>query len=453
MSFDKLEAFIFDKLAAQATPALSIAIFDDDEIVWSRGFGYRSVADRLPATPETLYDTASITKSFTAAAVLQLAERGLISLEDPVSKYIPRFRIEPFGEVVRVKHLLNHTSGIPGLESSTRMKWLVGTRDDLMPVVSFEDHLLFMNGAENWVAARPGERFFYSNEGYALLGLIIQEATGMPYEHYLRKNLLEPLEMTRSCFQRADVEADSNVATLYAIFDGKLTPMPYWFRAANSFSGLISCASDLLKFASMLLNGGVYKGTQVLSADTVRLMLTPHDPTAGREGRSRSGYGLEFIEDFYGVTLAGHGGWIDISAGYLGFIPEKRLGVAVQINCAGYLPDFIGMYALALYLGEDADSLPFLVRDRMLGELVGTYRTFRNTIEAKVTRMAGCLILEVRIENHRIVQMPLFPDDLQPERRIFYTMNLTLRQTVEFSFKNGQVELIHERFLFRKVRG
>jgi CubicO group peptidase (beta-lactamase class C family) len=453
VNFDKLEASIFDKLAALSTPALSIAILESDDIVWSRGFGFRSVADRLPATPDTLYDTASITKSFTAAAVLQLAERDVISLDDPVSKYIPKFKIEPFGETVRVKHLLNHTSGIPALESSTRMKALIGTRNDLMPVVSFEDHLLFMNGAEKWVAAKPGERFFYSNEGYALLGLIVQEATGMSYEQYLRANLLEPLDMTRSCFQRADLEADSDVATLYAIFDGKLTPMPYLFRAANSFSGLISCTTDLLKFAAMLANGGAYKGTRVLSPETVALMLTPHDPSGGREGRSRAGYGLEFIEDFYGTTLAGHGGWIDISAGYLGFIPEKRLGVAVQINCAGYLPDFIGMYALALYLGQDADSLPFLVRDQMLNELVGTYRTFRNTMEAKVTRMAGCLILEVKIENHRTIYMPLFPDEITPERRTFYTMNLTVRQTVEFSLKNGQVEMLYDRYLFRKARG
>lgn len=452
MTFAKLEKFVFEKLSALNTPALSIAIREGDEIVWSRGFGFRSVEQRKGATAGTLYDVASITKSFTGAAILQLAERGQLDLEAPVKQYLPKFNIQPFGEIVKVKHLLNHTSGLPGLGSSTRMKGaLIGTRDDLMPIVTFEDYLLFMDGAEDWAVAKPGEKFFYSNEGYALLGYIIQEVSGTTYEQHIKTNLLEPLGMTRSYFTQAEVEADSDVATLYAILEGRLTPMPYPHRDVSSFSGLVSNVTDLTKFTAMLMNGGEYQGTRVLAPETVELMLTPQAPIYEKESRYKAGYGLEFIQNFFGNTLAGHGGWIDISAGYLGFIPERNVSVAVQINCAGYLPDFFAMYALALYLGEDPESLPFLERDRMLGELTGTYRTFKNTIEARIKRMGGFLALELRYEKHRTVVLPLAPEELTEEQRSFYSMALTLRQNVDFRVKDGQVEFIYERFLFRKV--
>lgn len=454
MSFARLEKFIFEKLSAMNTPALSIALREGDEIIWSRGFGFRSVEQRKGATAGTNYDVASITKSFTGAAILRLAERGQIDLEAPVSQYLPKFAIRPFGETIRVKHLLNHTSGLPGLGSSTRMKGaLIGTRDDLMPIVTFEDYLLFMDGAEDWAVARPGEKFFYSNEGYALLGYIIQEVAGTTYEQHIKANLLDPLEMTRSYFAQKDVEADPDVATLYAILDGRLTPMPYPYRDVNAFSGMVSNVTDLTKFAAMLINGGEYRGTRVLAPETAKLMLTPQQPIYEKEGRYKAGYGLEFIQDFFGHTLAGHGGWIDISAGYLGFLPDKRVSVAVQINCAGYLPDFFAMYALALYLGEDPEALPFLVRDRMLAELTGTYRTFKDTIEARVKRMGGFLALELRYEKHRTVILPLAPEELEEERRTFYTMALTLRQNVEFRVKDGKIAFIYERFLFRKISG
>jgi CubicO group peptidase (beta-lactamase class C family) len=409
------------------------------------------VGERLPATPGTVYDIASVTKSFTAAAVLQLEEQGMLSLEDPVDKFIPEFHIKPFGETIKIKHLLTHSSGIPGLGSSTRMKGsILGTRDDLMPIVEFEDYLTFMRDAQEWAVARPGERFLYSNEGYALLGYLVQLCAGIPFTEYVKNNILEPLGMTRSYFNKVEVEADPDVATLHAInTEGHRVPMPYPFGRVNSHSGLISNADDLMRFVSMCINRGEYEGARVLSAQSVEAMLTPRIPT-GSSREMSYGYGFDLIPDFFGHKLAGHGGWIDISAAYVGFVPEKRLGAVVLMNGAGYLPDFIAMYGLAMLLGENPDSLPFIVRDRMLEELTGTYKTYMDTIGAQVKRMGGFLMLELRYEDHRRMTVPLIPDTLTENHRLFYTMFLTVRSDVEFTVKNGRIELNYQRWLFRK---
>lgn len=115
MDFKKLEYFIFEKMAQMNTAGISMALVAGNEVVWSRGFGFRDVAQRLPATSGTIYDVASVTKSFSAVAILQLQEQGKLSLEDPVTKFIPEFHIKPFGETIKIKHLLTHTSGLPGL--------------------------------------------------------------------------------------------------------------------------------------------------------------------------------------------------------------------------------------------------------------------------------------------------------------------------------------------------
>ena len=454
MDFKKLEYFIFEKMSDMNTAGISMALVEDDEVVWSRGFGFRSVAKRLPATPGTVYDVASVTKSFTAVAILQLQEQGKLSLEDPVAKFIPEFHIKPFGETIKLKHLLTHTSGLPGLGSSTRMKSVIGTRKDLMPLVTVEDYLLFLKDAQHWAVAKPGERYLYSNEGYALLSKVIQECSGTRFEDYIKAYILTPLGMTRSYFSRADVEADHDAATLYALVEGRLVPKPYLYTHVNSFTGLVTNVLDLTKYVSMLINRGTYQGNRVLSPQSVEAMITSHISTRGQLDSDVSngyGYGLDIIPGFLGHTLAGHGGWIDISTAYMGFLPEKRIGVAVLANGAAYVPNFIAMYGLAMMLGEDPNALLFIERDRMLNELTGTYHTYMNTIGAQVSQIGGSLMLELRYENHRGVILPLTPDTLTEKRRLFFTMSLTSRVTVEFTVEKGRVELVYERFLFRKT--
>src|SRR5690348_16047019 len=114
MSYTQLEKFIFEKMALTKLPSVSMALIKGDDVVWSRGFGYRDVERGLPATDRTLYGIGSVTKSFTCLALMQLAEQGKLSLDDPIDKYMP-FDIHPGGETIRIKHFMSHSSGIPAL--------------------------------------------------------------------------------------------------------------------------------------------------------------------------------------------------------------------------------------------------------------------------------------------------------------------------------------------------
>jgi CubicO group peptidase (beta-lactamase class C family) len=114
MDYEKLESFIFEKMSKTHLPGLSIALVDGEEIIYSKGFGFRDLEYGLKATPHTLYGVGSVTKSFTALSIMQLAEKGKINLDDRVNKYIP-LNLESKGEPVKVWHLLCHTSGIPAL--------------------------------------------------------------------------------------------------------------------------------------------------------------------------------------------------------------------------------------------------------------------------------------------------------------------------------------------------
>lgn len=122
--FEKLENFIFEKMCETRLPSLSIAAIKGNEIIYSKAFGFKDVAQGLAATPATLYGIGSVTKSFTALAIMQLFEQGKLSLDDPIDKYMS-FPIKPKGETIRITHFLSHTSGIPALahaEATIRAK-------------------------------------------------------------------------------------------------------------------------------------------------------------------------------------------------------------------------------------------------------------------------------------------------------------------------------------------
>ena len=164
----KLESFILDKMIETRLPGLSMALLHKGEVI-TRNFGFKDLGNRTPPSSDTLFGLGSITKVFTAVAIMQLHDKGLLKLDDPVNKYLD-VDLEPS---IHIKHLLSHSSGIPALgysESKLSERWWL----DGYPIARLEDVLTFMQGSENWIQAKPGERWFYLNEGYLLLGAIIE---------------------------------------------------------------------------------------------------------------------------------------------------------------------------------------------------------------------------------------------------------------------------------------
>ncbi len=453
MSLAKLETFIFDKVSETKLPGLSAALIMGDQVVWSKGFGFRDLEQGLPATPHTLYSIGSLTKSFTAIAILQLAEQSQLKLDDTVDKYVP-FDIMYGEEPVCIKHFLSHTSGIPALAYAENLiRGKTGASANWLPIASYSDLLTFMKDAQDWTLAEPGERWFYLNEGYVLLGYIIEKCSGMTYQEYVKKHILDPLDMKRSFFHKEEVDNDQDVATPYVITQaGERTPSTYPYGSLSGDGGLISNVLDLAKYVSMFLNWGELKTGQILTHKSIEAMESPHSTTSHKDGSFGDysyGYGLGILPDFLEHTLIGHSGSIGVATAYMGFIPEKRAGILLLTNGSGYPLAQLGMYGLATALGQDPDELPFVQREKVLRELEGIYETYKGTMKAQVKRMGDLMVIEIK-DNYNTTTVPLIPESIGEDESIFYTLAGGARITVEFRFHDGQPDMIYERYYFRK---
>jgi len=453
MSFAKLEEFIFAKMSETKLPGLSVAIVKGDEVVWSKAFGFRDLERGLAATPHTLYGIGSVTKSFTALAIMQLAEQGKLKVNDPVDAYVP-INIQPGGDPIRISHLLSHSSGIPALAyAEAAIRAATGAGENWFPIANCSDLLTFMADAQDWTLARPGERWFYLNEGYALLGYIIEKCSAIPYQEYVHKHVLAPLGMERSFFSKVEVEKDPDAATPYIITrDGERKPSAYPYGGISSDGALISSVLDLSKYVAMYLRWGEHGGVRLLSQDSVETMETPQIalPHQGLFGEGSYSYGLSITPDFLGHKLISHGGSVLVATAYIGFIPKQGVGIALLANGSGYSLSQLGMYGLTILLEKDPEELPFVQMERALTELVGTYETYKGTMKAQVKRMGDFLTIEIRDRYNDLV-LPLVPEAIEGEIRTFYTLRAGIRLPVEFRVREMEIDLIFERYRLQRT--
>jgi CubicO group peptidase (beta-lactamase class C family) len=444
LDFSSLEGFILEKMRETKIPGLSLAVIENGETVYSRGFGFSDISSGLQATDRTLYGIGSVTKSFTALAIMQLIEQGKVQLNDPIEKYVP-LKLKPFGESVSIHHLLTHSSGLPDLGyASAFIGGVLGWDNSWLPVSGPEDVIAFMHDANEWAVTRPGERFFYLNEGYVLLGYIISKLTGVTYEQYVQERILQPLRMDRTFFSKADVERDADKATPYIIDkEGKHLPSSFPY-GINSDGGLISNAHDLSNYLKMCLNRGEFEGQTIVSRETFESMEIPYIPEPLELfGKESYGYGWGITPDFCGYKLVRHGGSVGVYSAYVGYVPEGRRGVATLSNADG-LGASIGLYALSQSVGQDPKTLPFLKTERILRRLEGQYETYKGTIKITFKEAGGVLYLDYK-DRYREQRTPFFPEKLEDDLATFYVIAGGVRATIEFKMKDGKVEMIDSR--------
>jgi CubicO group peptidase (beta-lactamase class C family) len=297
---------------------LSIALVDDQRVVWAQGFGYEDKAAGIKATPETQYHLGSIAKVFTATAAMQLAEQGKLDLDQPLQCYLPQFSIRSrYGDAgaVTPRNILTHHSGLPGY-------WVRGMAD--RHPAPFEEQVTAVRN--EYLAARPNSVFAYSNLGYSLLGAAIGELSGDCYAGYMNRYLLQPLGMTRSEFAaRIPGKAYKDGKEVEAI---PLRDLPS--------SSLISSASDMTRFVRMLFAGGRLDGRQILKSESLREMYRAQNADVALDFDFRMGLGwmLSGVEVPRAGTVVSHGGTTLNYHTMLALLPEHKLGVVVLSNSA-----------------------------------------------------------------------------------------------------------------------
>lgn len=367
---DQITDYINNKMTEHTSAGLSVAIVKDDDIIYSKGFGFSRLQPNRLIDGDTVMSIQSISKNFAALSIMQLVEEGLISLADPIVKHLSYFRTKnkEQSDLITVRHILSHTSGFPSdlgianmiapnvkeIFSDTPTEFQEAldeyklTEEEINQIKTREDITRWFEKVE--LAYPVGEGWDYCTDSYVILADLIEKVTGESWEDYLAKKILNPLKMNRTTADGLAVQTDENSARYYLGDDQLETPFP--INAISAPIGyLYSTANDLARYLRFHLN----KDPEVLSADLVEEMQRPIHQVSEewRFGSEVRSYGLAWFTDTYqGVKVVEHGGGQMAVRSLMTMVPELGLGVVVLLNFDGSLHHEICDKVLDVFIGE-----------------------------------------------------------------------------------------------------
>ncbi|MHA1775926.1 MAG: serine hydrolase domain-containing protein [Promethearchaeota archaeon] len=407
-SFEKLDRFIRNYMRKGKVPGLAISIIQDGNLIYSKGFGARDLEKMLPMTPQTLIGIGSVTKSFTAMAIMKLVEKEKISLHDSVGKYIPS---KPFIDhpEVTIRHILSHSSGFPACDASLfEMFYLFGDYTRICPVQSREQFISHLADAEEFYVFRPGEHFFYNNDMYVCLGFIIEDLTGIPFAQFIQTEILEPLEISRFAFTPNQLTShpENNYITgyLHKPKDNTMVPtktlLPI-FKELQAPGGLYIAMEDMMNYAECLLNQGRYRDVQIIQPSSIEeLWQGMIDMPYGYGPNPRYGLGWVIDSDLLSHTVMHHGGGLGTSCAFFAVIPELKIGISVAQNCCSDSVAKVGRAALAYLLEQSPkEVLPDLRRIEILEEICGEYQAPYGMYSMNVSQKGGIVTAKLEIDD------------------------------------------------------
>jgi CubicO group peptidase (beta-lactamase class C family) len=308
---------------------LSVALVDDQEIVWSEGFGYADKENGVKATPQTVYGVASVSKLFTAAAIMQLAEKGEIDIDQPLQTYIPEFSINsrfPGAGPITPRNVMTHHSGLPS--DLLNGMFAYGNDEEALTSSEFDNLVQQINTA--YVANPPNTAFSYSNLGYSLLGHIVEQVTGQDFSDYVDQGILQPMGMDSSSFK-----ITPGIKLLRSKEYLKGEEQEYVWGRDIPAGSLNTTAEDLSRFMMMIFGDGEVDGQRILKNETLTEMLRPQNNDVPLD--SNVLWGLSWwLLPFPGLEHAGktawHAGGEGMWSSFLLTLPEHKLGAVVLGN-------------------------------------------------------------------------------------------------------------------------
>jgi CubicO group peptidase (beta-lactamase class C family) len=434
--FEPLVEAMENALDATGAPGAAVAVVEGGEVTFAQGFGTKHPDGGDPVEASTLFRIASLTKMLTATAILDLVEGGSVALDTPITDYLPAFSFAldaTWAPGITVRHLLTHQSGV------------VDYLEINSPVYTDDDALAsYMNGQFGeigYLMTPPGRMYNYTNPGYMLAGLIIEEMSGMYYRQYMDANLFDRLGMTRTYFIPDQVLDDGDFAygeTIDAVTGQSTTIAPDtydngWGRPAGyAFSSVL----DLAEFIRFLSLGN----TTVLGNELLQAMMSPQVDTEMLLDLVHYGYGLTVQEggwygasndNFYSMRLVLHNGAIPGFSSLLYYVPQLDLGMVTLASGNGVYFDEAFLVALET-LGELPQPSPapdISVDPNDYDKYVGTYFDPYNVGEVIIVRDGDLLTVEMPLlDQNGIVYDPvLLP--LAPRNFIFQAEGYWIQST------------------------
>jgi CubicO group peptidase (beta-lactamase class C family) len=329
---------IFAKWNKRDSPGCALGVYKDGQIIYKHGYGMADLNEDVTITPATVFHVASVSKQFTAAAIVLLAQQGKLALDDDVRKYIPE--LPDFGERITIRHLVHHTSG---LRDQWSLLGLAGWRysldlitdDDVMSVMTRQKHLNF----------KPGEKHVYSNTGYTLMGLIVKRVSGMSLREFTAKNIFEPLGMTHTHFRDDHAEVVKHNALGYQQ-EGRDQP----FRLSVTNFDTVGATSLHTTVEDLQLWDENFYHPRVGGSAFLQQML--------ERGKLNNGEQLDYA---FGLVLGKYKGLptVDHAGGDAGYrsdmtrFPEQHFSAAVLCNSADTNPTGMVRQVADIFLAKD----------------------------------------------------------------------------------------------------
>ena len=420
----EMKARINEALNRWPTVGLAVGVVRDGRLAFFQGHGLADIASNTPVTEDTVFRIASITKTFTAIAVMQLWEQGLIDLDAPANDYLRAYKLIPAKASfwpATVRHLLTHTAGIREVlhpSGLLRMRDLGETVPFGQPVPSLADY--YRGGLR--IDAEPGSRFMYSNHGFATLGQIVEDVSGEPLDRYMREHIFEPLGMTSTDLVRSE-RVQSHLATGYDLQRNGARAVTDYELVTVGGGGIYSSTRDMACYMAALLGGGANEHGSILKPETMTMMFEPHY----RPDARMPGNGLAFFR----LNLGGHLA-VEHDGILLGFdsqiflAPDDGVGVIAVANGAkrGFhwlMPEIGGMLRYLLGVPDELMRTNVPQHPEIWDDLCGRYHfSAPLTDPTKLALGAGAEVfvrrgqLRMRIMSPILALyrgLPLHPDD------------------------------------------
>jgi len=313
-------AWVEGQIAYRGLPGIAVGVVSDQELVWSKGFGFADIKAKRPMTATTKFRMASNSKLFTAIAIMQLREGGKISLDDPVVKYLPWFKAKAAGDddgPITIEQLLSHSSGLQREAGDHWSSYKFPTADELQRLY-----------ADRQAAFAPSMRWKYSNLAYAIAGLVVEKVSGEKWADYVEHNIFKPLEMNAS-------SVDKNVSGLAVPYgrrmpDGTREVLPFVdARGMAAATGVTSDVDDMAKFISAQFRRGPRGGAQIVSSGSWREMLRVRSVEENWSAGTGLGFDVKRVKD---RTYIGHGGGYPGNTTKTLIQLDDKVGVIVLTN-------------------------------------------------------------------------------------------------------------------------
>jgi CubicO group peptidase (beta-lactamase class C family) len=325
-------------------PSLSACIIKGDKIIWSKGYGYYDRSKHKPATIDTDYVIASITKTIVGTALMQLYEKGLFNLDDDVNTFLPfNLRNPNFpNDPITFRMLLSHTSSL-NTNNQTQYYWMNFSGDppfSFFPEPYLREFLLpggrYYDPSVWSTEYRPGEYAMYANVGFDIISYLVEIISGEPFLEYCNTHIFSPLDMKHTGFNLSRLDIDQvaipyqrymgRYYTLNELYGNGSSPDKYWRMRFYPAGGLYTTVSDLSHFLIAHMNDGVYNDTRILKKETVELM---HETQPGNQ----IGYGLAWMhESIMGLSTSGHGGDLPGADTWMLYNKTEDIGIIYLAN-------------------------------------------------------------------------------------------------------------------------